>query len=166
MGMVITMVQFPKTKLDEYLNQPENFEKDLNKLESNSIDKSLYLDKSWEGIHFILTGKRIGEGDEPLALTIYGNQFFDEEQELGMGPASYLTPEQVKDISNRLADFDRNKLMERYTPRKMDQIGIYPVFWSKNSDELFEYIFENFSALQIFFKDAASKEHAIASYLG
>ncbi len=164
--MVVTMVQFSEQKLKEYIAQPQSFENDLPELESSPADKCCSLDKSWEAIHFILTGTNIGKGKQPLSMTVYSEQFFDEEQDLGMGPASYLKPEQVIEISNLLNEFDRTKVQERYDPIRMDEIGIYPTFWSKNPDGLFEYVFETFSELQSFFKDASSKRHSIASYIG
>lgn len=132
MGMVLTMVQFPTQKFQEYIDNPENFEKDLMILEENQIDQSLYLDKSWEAIHYILNGTKIGSGAKPLSLTIYSEQFFDEEQDLGMGPASYLTAEQVKEINSNLEHLDNNYLSERYKPTEMTSIGIYPRFWYKD----------------------------------
>ena len=162
--MVFSMVQFPSDKLQEYLDNPESFEKDLMTLEDDKANSSLYLDKSWEAIHFILTGTKIGSGAKPLSLAIYSEQFFDEEQDLGMGPASYLSPEQVKEISNILDKLDEAYLKEKYKPLEMTNIGVYPNFWDKDPT-LFDYVADNFQQLKAFYRDAASKNFAIASYM-
>ena len=163
--MVLTMVQFSTSKLEEYLRNPGQFIDDLATLEESQTGNSLYLDKSWEAIHYILTGKKIGGGTTAIEKTIYSEQFFDEEQDLGMGPASYLTADQVKQINLLLEKLDDNYLKEKYQPQEMTNIGIYPSFWDKNSD-LFEYVSENFQQLKNFYRDAASKNNAVASYLG
>jgi hypothetical protein len=164
MGMVFSMVQFPSDKLQEYIDNPENFEKDLMTLVENQANPSLYLDKSWEAIHYILTGTKIGSGVKPLSLVIYSEQFFDEEQNLGMGPASYLTAEQVKEIDYILEKLDDTFLKEKYKPLEMVKFGVYPNFWDKDPT-LFDYVADNFQKLKDFYKDAASKSHAIASYM-
>jgi len=164
MGMVLSMVQFSAQKLQEYINNPENFEKDLNALEENETNQSLYLDKSWEAIHYLLTGTKIGSGAKPLASVIYSEQFFDEEQDLGMGPASYLTAEQVLEVSNILDKLDDSYVKEKYKPIEMTNIGIYPSFWDKDPT-LLDYVSDNFQKLKDFYREAASKNHAIASYL-
>ena len=164
MGMVLSIVQFSATKLEEYIDNPQKFEDDLGSLEKNKNDMPVYLDKSWEAVHFILTGNKIGNGEPPLSLAVYGEQFFDEKQDLGMGPASYLSSDQVKEINSILDGLDESFLKERYNPEKMDQIGIYPQFW-RQGPTLIDYVSDNFKKLKRFYKDAALKGNAVASYL-
>jgi hypothetical protein len=165
MGMVLSIVQFSATKLEEYIDNPQKFENDLGSLEKNKNDIPVYLDKSWEAVHFILTGNKIGNGEPPLSLAVYGLHFFDEGQDLGMGPACYLFPDQVKVINSILEGWDESFVKERYNPEKMDQIGIYPTFWKKDPT-LIDYVSDNFKKLKRFYKDAALKGNAVASYLG
>ena len=164
MGMVLSMVQFSDSKLQGYIKNPNRFKSDLRKLEKSEVDKSVCLDKSWEGIHFILTGNKLGQGESTLALAIYSRQFFDEKQDLGIGPASYLSPKQVKEIDSRLEALHDNYIKEKYNPVQMNKLKIYQHPW--NDDPLlFKYLLDNFKKLKAFYKDAASKENAVASYL-
>ena len=165
MGMILSIVQFSPSKLQEYISDPEKFEFDLGSLEKNETDKSVDLDKSWEAIHFLFTENKIGSGEGLLSQAIYGEQFFDEEQDLGMGPASYLTPEQVKEINSLISNLGEDFLKENYKPEEMDRKGIYPKFW-RQDPTLIDYVRHNFFALKKFYKDAAEKGNAIASYLG
>ena len=165
MGMVLSIVQFPASKLEAYIENPQKFEDDLESLENDKNDQPVYLDKSWEAVHFILTGNKIGNGGPPLSWAVYGEQFFDEEQDLGMGPASYLSSDQVKEINSILDGLDESFLKEKYNPEKMDQIGIYPRFWRQDST-LIDYVSDNFEKLKSFYSDAAAKGNAVASYLG
>lgn len=165
MGMVLEIVQFSASNLQKYIKNPNSFKSDLRKLSKNEVDKSVYLDKAWEAVHFILTGENLGCGDPPLCKTIYSRQFFDEKQDLGMGPASYLTSEQVKEIYILLEALDDKYVKAKYDPAKMNEVGIYQKPWD-NNPMLFDYVIDNFRKLKAFYKDAASKNHAIASYLG
>ena len=175
MGVVISLVQFTPQKLQEYLDNPEQFSNDLPDLERNVENPSCYLDKAWDAVQYVLTGTSMGDpslkekssddAQKILSLAIYSGQYFDEEQELGMGPASYLTPDQVKQIDGIVSKMDSSFVKERYNPTHMDKIGIYPVFWSKNPNNI-EYVDENFNNLKTFYADAASKGHAIGSYMG
>ena len=59
----------------------------------------LSLDKNWQEIHEILTGQSKPSGDL-LSNAIFGGT--DIGSDLGYGPARFLTPEQVKQISEKL----------------------------------------------------------------
>lgn len=162
--MVLSIVQFPASKLEEYIADPQKFEDDLGSLEKNKNDMPVYLDKSWEAIHFILTGNNLGEGIAPLSLAIYSRQFLNEKQDLGIGPASYLSPEQVKELHLSLEILDDNYARERYNPSVMNKLKIYQYPWG-DDPIYFKYLLENFQKLKVFYRDAASKGHAVASYL-
>src|SRR4030095_549870 len=160
MGMVLSLLQFSSKKLEEYLESPDLFEKDLSDLENSSDHPSCYLDKAWEAIHYLLTGTRM-EGflltgtkrpdtKEVLSLAVYSEQFFDQQQDLGLGPASYLTPDQVRQISNTISKMDSSFVKERYNPKRMNDIGVYPTFWNSDAD-LFHYVDDSFSKLKTFY---------------
>lgn len=164
MGMVLSIVQFSASKLQKYIKNPSSFKSDLRKLEKSEVDKSVYLDKSWEAIHFILTGNKLGQGDPPLSLAIYSRQFFDEKQDLGIGPASYLSPELVKEVHLSLEILGDNNIRERYKPSAMNKLKIYGYPWG-DDPIYFKYLLENFQKLKVFYKDAESKGYAVAAYL-
>jgi hypothetical protein len=174
MGMVLSLIQFTPQKLQDYLRNPEHFEKDLTNLEENNDDQSCYLDKAWEAIHYILTGTRIGgvlltgtkrlNSKEPLSKAIYSEQFFDQEQNLGVGPASYLTADQVSEINTIISKMDSSFVKQHYHPSDMNEMGIYPTFWN-DDPSLFDYVNDSFNKLKTFYADAASKGNAVASYL-
>jgi hypothetical protein len=163
MGMVMWMVQFPEAKLGQYIESPEIFRKELNLLLSHETNKSLYLDKSWAGIHYILTGLEMGGGELPLSLTVYSEQIFDDKEESDMWPASFLYPEQVKEIDEILNEMDIDFFRSRYNPEEMTSMGIYPGTWSDYPDEFFEYLKGYFFKIKEYFKEASLKGHALAS---
>lgn len=174
MGMTLLLVQFSMEKLQDYLKNPQHFENDLPELENSEVNSSCDLDKAWEAIHYLLTGSTIGgflvtgkkrsDNNHPLTQAVYSDQFFDEKQDLGVGPASYLTSEQVKDINNFLQQLDESVLRDRYNPVAMTEIGIYPHFWNDNHF-LLDYVVNSFRKFKAFYSEAASKNHSIASYV-
>ena len=174
MGMILSLVQFTPQKLQEYLDSPEHFEEDLSNLENSQDDPSCYLDKAWEAVHYLLTRTRIGGflltgtkrpgNQDPLSMAVYSEQFFDQEQDLGLGPASYLTSEQVRQISALISNMESSFIKDRYNPEEMNEMGIYPTFWN-NDANLFDYVSDSFNNLKKFYEDAASKGNAVASYL-
>src|SRR4051812_22134863 len=58
------------------------------------------IEKSWHGIHYLLTGTR-DEGDGPLNFILAGGQEVGDV-DVGYGPARAFTSEQVRGIAGAL----------------------------------------------------------------
>lgn len=72
--------------------------------ESDEPDDALIdIDKTWDGIIFLLTGHGIASAASPLVRVLFSGQLIDEEQDLGYGPTHYLTPEEVVELSNEIS---------------------------------------------------------------
>src|SRR5579863_7993210 len=84
---------------------------------------NLDIDKAWHGIHFLLTGEAWG-GEPPAALAILGGTEIGED--IGYGPARYLSVEEVRTVAATLAATPRNVIAERYQPEAMERAGVYP----------------------------------------
>lgn len=159
------MLRFSKAKLEAYKAEPSLFEVDASAAEE-SESGSLYLDKSWEGIHYLLTGGKVGEGEEPLSLIMFSGQHFDEEQDMGYGPACYLEQEQVAIIAKALSIWDEARFRQRFIPEEMEAAEIYPTGWSNDPEDQFQYLWEYFTQLKTFYSEASQEGQAIASYIG
>src|SRR5258708_20564425 len=62
-------------------------------------EPGLSLEKSWHGIHYLLTGVAEG-GRPPLSWTVLGDKEIPDTGKLmGYGPAHILTPPQVNSVS-------------------------------------------------------------------
>lgn len=123
--------------------------------------ESLYLDKSWHAIHFILNGKAWG-GEEPLAHVILGGTAISEDY--GNGPIRYLSCEKVQEISNQLIQLQGAQLTHRYNPDKMTEGEIYPSLYWEDEGEM-EYVFDYYWSVVDYYKDAASKGNGMLMYL-
>jgi hypothetical protein len=125
----------------------------------NAID----VDKCWHAIHYLLTGQALG-GDEPYSLAVLGGE--DLGEDLGYGPARFLTPEQVEDVAATLRTVGVNDLAARYAPEEMELAEIYPgVIWVKDSDNALEYVLENYERLVEFYSAAAQRGDGVIIWI-
>jgi len=116
---------------------------------------SMDVDKCWHAIHYLLTGQPLG-GDEPYSLAVLGGE--DLGEDLGYGPARFLTPEQVEDVAATLRTVGVDELANRYAPEEMELAEIYPgVIWVKDSENALEYVLENYERLVEFYSAAAER---------
>jgi hypothetical protein len=163
MSMIGNLLRVTKSELDEYLEDCSLLEERIyqdDAEEPNLVD----IDKAWEGIIFLLTGSNLAEAEDPLVAILFSGQLLDEEQDLGYGPAHYLTPEQVVELNDELAKFRVEDLKEKFNTEKMMELGVYPEIWDEG-DQAFDYLSEHFLILQQFYSTAAANNEAVITYL-
>lgn len=122
------------------------------------------FDKAWHGIHYLLTGKAWG-GDGPLARALMGGTQLGEE-DVGYGPATYLTAEEVAEVSRALEKISVDELHRRYDPAKMEKAEIYPSgIWEDEGEEAFDYLKPYFEQLVAFYKECAKNGNPLLQFL-
>jgi hypothetical protein len=124
------------------------------------------LDKSWNGIHYLLTKTSL-EGDPPLNFLIHGGTEVGNV-DVGYGPARAITSDQVAEINAALAEIDIEELKRRYDPAEMMRLEVYPEIWNddeEDEDGMFAYCAEYFDDLKKFIGRAAEKRLGIITYL-
>ena len=164
MSMIMNLLRISKQELESYIDKPDLF------LENRVDDAySIDIDKAWGGILYLLTGKAFASGSpedevDSLNRIFFSAQFFDEDMDVGYGPAHYLTPEQVAGIHRKIASLTEADLKARYDTEAMnEEEELYPSLeWN---EEDFEYLYSHFQALQSFFATAASRGEAIVTFL-
>lgn len=164
MGMIMYLLRISKQELESYIDKPELF------LENRVDDAySMDIDKAWGGILYLLTGKAFASGSpedevDSLNRIFFSAQLFDEDMDVGYGPAHYLTPEQVAGINHKIASLTEADLKSHYDPEAMNkEEKLYPSLdWN---EKFFDYLYFHFQALQSFFATAASRGEAIVTYL-
>ena len=114
----------------------------------------LNLEKSWHVLHYLLTGK-VEEAPPPLGNAILGGQEIGDD--LGYGPARFLTPQQVREVAAALASISKDDLAERFDLKAMKAARIYPV---KNKSEL-ELAQGYFEQVSSYYTDAAASGNAM-----
>jgi hypothetical protein len=151
----------------------------------------LDLDKSWQLIHFLLTGDP-WNGEPPLKDAILGGTPLGGE--LGYGPMRYLTPDQVRSVAESLSGVQEQRLRAAFDPAKLAREEVYPGLWlpqpqavpkqrglfgrrqpgpsedlaeshRKDMADFLDFTMEKFRALASFYADAARRGDAVLSWL-
>lgn len=163
MSMIGNLLRVTETELENYLKDSSLLEDQIyedEKENENLVD----IDKSWDGIIFLLTGQSLMTADHNLVRVLFSGQLIDEEQDLGYGPAHYLTPKQVLELNNEISTLTVSDLKQRYNPDKMTELEVYPTIWNEG-DDAFDYILEGFLTLQNVFSEASKKGEVIITFL-
>ncbi len=162
MGMVGNFVAIRPTQLQGFLDAPDSVESFLyGDADDREPANHLDIDKSWQGIHFLLTGDAWA-GAPPLALAILGG--IEVGGDVGYGPARYLTPAEVKQVASALAAVSRHQLAAKYSSASFIEADIYPEIWDEG-DEALDYLLVNFDALIEFYRQASIRGDAVLKYL-
>lgn len=122
------------------------------------------IDKSWDGIIFLLTGKNSSDTSEPLSKIIFSNQLIDKDQDLGTGPAHYLTPEEVSSLHYQIKNITSHSLKEKFNAAAMKEMGVYPNnVWDE--PEVDDYLIEYFEMIQDIFASATKNGEALITFV-
>jgi hypothetical protein len=121
-------------------------------------ENGLNLEKSWHVLHYLLTGET-EEAQPPLGNAILGGKEIGDD--LGYGPARFLTPQQVQEVASALASMKKEDLASRFDLDAMIKAQIYPV---RDESEL-ELAQEYFEDLSRYYADAAVAGNAMLLYV-
>ncbi|RYZ89029.1 MAG: DUF1877 family protein [Proteobacteria bacterium] len=163
--MMGNLLRVTEHELEGYLTDSSLLEDVVFAEVKGGNSKLVEIDKAWDGIVYLLTGQGIAKANHPLLRVLFSGQFIDEEQDLGYGPAHYLTPEQVATLNTEISKITVEYLRKSYDPKKMMELQIYPLIWEQEGDEAFTYLAENFNNLQRVYSDAATNGEAIITFL-
>jgi hypothetical protein len=123
-------------------------------IDPKELGEPLALDKAWHGLHFVLTGSA-DPCEDPVGKAIFGGTEIGED--LGYGPARYLTPQEVAEVASALDDLSVEAVMSRFDPVAMKDARVYPGDWSDPGNEA--WIRRAFDDLRSFY-DAARDQGA------
>jgi hypothetical protein len=161
MSMIGNVLAVTNEELQSFLTDSSLLE---DKIYNDAANAQLEdLDKTWAGILFVLTGESMQTLTHPLGRVLFSGQLVDEDQDLGYGPAHYLTPAEVLELNQSLASLTEAQIRERYDGAKMNALGIYPEVWDE--EESFDYLYSYFTVLQQMFARAAQNNLAIITFI-
>jgi hypothetical protein len=121
----------------------------------------LSLYKDWHLLHYVLTGKSWEPVDSTLGKAIMGGtEIPDRQGVMGYGPARYLTPSEVREVSEALSDFPIEDRVASFDPKAAEAAKVYPPVQA--GDKLArEGFVQYFNLLRDFYQDAATKGNAV-----
>ena len=164
MSMIGNLLRVTKTELEEYLKDSSLLESRIYNDESDDEDTSLVdIDKSWDGIIFLLTGENFANTNHPLAKVLFSGQVIDEEQDLGYGPGQYLTAEQVKELNEQISKISIDELGKKYDAKKMTELEVYPNIWGSAVEKF--YLMDYFQTIQEVYAEASKNDEAIITFI-
>lgn len=164
MSMIGNFLRVSETTLKSYLADSSLLEKRVYNDETEERDpQRLDIDKSWEGILFLLTGQGGENTVHPMSALFFSGQLIDATQEIGYGPAHYLTAEQVRTLNPLVAGISTAELAARYDADKMTELGIYPEMW--RAEGMDSYLTEYFGLVQAFYAEAAKNGEAVITFI-
>ncbi|MBC7451002.1 MAG: YfbM family protein [Cytophagales bacterium] len=166
MGMIGHYLRVSKEELGIYLEDSSILEDRLFGEHEETDVNLLDIEKAWEGLFYLLTGKSLNNCEEakpPLCWILNAANEIDVDQDLGYGPASYTTIEQTKEICDAMNSISVEELQQRYDGVVMMGLGIYPEIWDEA--EAVDYLIENFLLLKLFYNKASDDQQAMISFI-
>jgi len=113
-------------------------------------EPGLSLEKSWHGIHYLLTGKAKG-GRPPLAWAVLGDREIPDARKLmPFGPAHVLTPQQVNLVRQAVEPLTKERFLRRFDLRAMKAAKVYGVTSTEDKECLWSF----FQKLRAFYSEA------------
>lgn len=163
MSMIGNLLRVTDAELQTYLADSTRLENRI--YQDTGTDPALVdIDKTWDGINFLLTRDKLGQTSHPLAHVLLSGQLVDEAQDLGYGPAHYLTAAQVAELQPQLAAISRAELKRRFDPARMTALGIYPNIWDEG-DDAFDYVADGFKTVQELYAEAAQRGEGLITFI-
>jgi hypothetical protein len=164
MSMIGNFIRLPETELDALLSAPDSIMDFLYPDDDSRFanDRHLDVDKAWHIIHFLLNGTA-WDGEPPLFNVVLGGAEIGEV-DVGYGPARYLRPSEVGEVSEALRAMSQDALWSRFDAGTVSRHEIYPDGWT-GSDEERDYVLNYFQRMKLFFEKAAQGREAVLKYL-
>jgi len=152
MGMICYVRKFAEGDLDVLAGPPEQayelFRRD------DASNRLLSLEKSWHGLHYLLTGSARG-GKEPLCFLSRGGRSVGRA--LGYGRPRLLGEEFVRRLDAALHEISDDELWGRFDAARFAAEGIYPFIWDEPEDQLRDEYLDYFHRLKAFVSLAATR---------
>lgn len=124
------------------------------------------LHKSWQMLHFVLTGTP-DSGPTPLNILLVGGEAVGDD--LGYGPARIVDPRAIRDFAKALSAFDLDMVIKRLDVGRMAAAGVYCVDRDDDREaqahELEEDMRQSFPALKAFAEKASAARQGALIWL-
>ncbi|GAB16992.1 hypothetical protein GOEFS_018_00250 [Gordonia effusa NBRC 100432] len=160
MGQIAQYQRLEDAQLDELLagDRADVFER-IEELaeEGGGVED---IDKFWDGLHFVLTGKPGSEpvDGDPLSEAIVGIAFFDDDEDADF--ITYIPADQVGRIRVALDAAPDEKVAQGFDAKAMRK-KVYPNIWSDDAAELITTLTTELHRLQGFYRAAHDAGQAV-----
>lgn len=120
---------------------------------NDEADPLVDMDKIWDVLHFVLTGRNWSEAlkENPLSESIFGEEIIMD----GEAYIAYTDKRKIKAIATAMEQFDIREVVEYFRPEACQKAHLYPDVWDEidiNVNEFREEIIDYFFMLKSFYK--------------
>ncbi|GGO02819.1 YfbM family protein [Saccharibacillus kuerlensis] len=158
MGMIGHLKRIPEQRLSSLIHGGEDLYAYIHGEEGEELD----LDKSWQGLHYLLCGDPYG-GEGPLFDALMGGRPLNEGEEEDM-IVRYLTPDQVRDVAEALESIERKDLARGFEPDDMNESGVYPApDWNEEGE--LDYLLDYYEPMRNHYRSAAEAGEGMLIYV-
>lgn len=147
----------------EEIQQVQRGDLPVSRLIYRPNQKKLDVDKTWHAIHYLLSNKLAKDDEDILCRVVFSRPVSQED--LGMGPATFLTSDEVQQAAESLSQIQMEQFRQMFDLKEMLREEIYPVMENDVEEEFFPYVWDGFQSLQVFFQQAAGEEKCVLFYL-
>lgn len=147
--MTCCLVAVEKAELDSFVSGREDFFEFMT--DEKNDQRVVDLDKSWQIIHYGLTGSEF-DASTKLGMAIMGGEEFGEDS--GYGPARYIGADLVKGISAELSKISKNGLNQLLRSKSKEMVDVY-CFDPDDAETGIEYAVGYFGALVEAYRQAS-----------
>ncbi|MGD1841923.1 MAG: YfbM family protein [Thermonemataceae bacterium] len=162
--MIANLLRVSEEEIQQYISDSQLL---ADRIYDDNAYEDVYLidlDKAWDGIIFLLTGGSIATTTEELSKVVLGGEVIDEQQDLGYGPARFLTAKEMTVFSQKINNLSEAQLKQKFDPTLMKEKEAYPDIWEEGQGA-FYHLFYNFEVLQTFYQEATDHHKTIISFI-
>ncbi len=168
MSAILNLKIATDDEIAHLLDEPEQIVSFLSERETPVQDDKIDLDKSWHGLHFLFT-ETAHDGQPPSCFLLKGGRQIGDI-EVGYEPARFISTSEVAEFDGFLDAVDVQTLTQRYDPKRMNELEIYPEIWQGLREgeilpDLLVYLLENFRELRKFVNRAKVQSKNIILWL-
>ena len=135
---------------------------DVEEAQENENLEICDIDKMWDALHFLLTGKSASEPieDNLISEAIVG-QFNISGEEIEEFISGTKT-DRVKEIAKALQELDFETYIDKFDMSMFRQNDIYPDIWEyEEADKIKDDLRSSFESLKKFYEKMAEQERAV-----
>ena len=158
MGMIANYQSTTDIELEKFMCLD-----DVEELQESEDIEICDIDKMWDALHFLLTGKSASEPieDNLISEAIVG-QFNISGEEIEEFISGTKT-DRVKEIAKALQELDFETYLDKFDMSAFSQNDIYPNIWGyeDEADEIKDDLRNSFENLKKFYEKMAAQESAV-----
>lgn len=162
MGMIANYQQTTDKELETFKSSKELYE-DIEELQENEDLDICDIDKMWDALHFLLTGK---SASEPIENNLISEAIVGQFNISGEDVEDFIAgiqADRVQEIAKALQELNFEEYVGKFNMSDFAKNDIYPDIWGyeDEADEIIEELCDSFESMRKFYLRMAEKGCAV-----